>query len=168
MAIKRRKVPLGRVVTFDGTPVFQGLALMLADARVHGWTGILVSADRRQGVAERYGKMSQAFLSAAWIAWHTKRILLKPFTRKNPPNPANTPGHSTHELRSDAIAYRGPVGRPLAWWQEGLDVTEWDELLAVLRRLGYAAFQPYSSASEAHHVNLKRTPRWRLLKRGLR
>jgi hypothetical protein len=128
---------------------------MLADARAHGWHGRLNSADRRQGVAERYGKLSQAALYAGWIA------------HKAGFNPANPPGRSTHELRSDAVAYRGPVGRPLAWWQLGLDAGDAAQLRAVLNRLGYAAFRPYPDGREVHHVNLRRSPTRRLRQRSL-
>lgn len=162
----RMSARLNRTVKFDGTPVFQGQALMLGDARRHGWPGQLVSADRRKGVAERFGKLSQAALFAAWVAWSTRHVILA-FMRGQRPNPANSPGHSTHELRSDGVAYRGPVGRPLVWWKLGLDVTEWDELLHVLHELGYLAKQPYHSGSELHHVNLYRNPTRRLRKRGL-
>jgi hypothetical protein len=147
--------PLNQTIAFDGTPVFHGLALVLQDARDHGWSGRLNSADRRKGVAERYGRMSQYALYVAYWVKHLPGY-----------NPANAPGRSTHELRSDGIAYRGPVGRPLAWWQLGLDVEQADELRGVLKRLGYAAFRPYTSGSEAHHVNLRRNPRPRLRKRG--
>ncbi len=148
--VLERHAELNRTVGFDGVPVFRGLALMLQDARDRGWTGTLNSADRRDGVAERYGKRSQAALYAGWVR------------RQAGFNPANPPGRSTHELRSDGVAYRGPVGRPLSWWQLGLDVSEAEELRAVLNRLGYSAFRPYADGREAHHVNLKRNPRRRL------
>jgi hypothetical protein len=38
-------------------------------------------------------------------------------------NPANGPGQSTHERRNDGIAYPGPVGEQLEYWQVGMD---WD------------------------------------------
>lgn len=141
---KRRR--LRKTVSFDGTPVFYGLALMLKDARNNGWKGRLNSADRRKGVAERYGKLSQWALYIGWIR-HRAGF-----------NPANPPGRSTHELRSDGVPYRGPIGRPLNWWQLGMDVSDSDGLIRVLRRLGYRPFRPYSSSSEYHHINLKRPP----------
>lgn len=150
-----RKSKLRSTVDFDGTPVFHGLALMLQDARRNGWSGRLNSADRRRGVAERYGRMSQW---ALYVAYWIKR--LPGFS------PANPPGRSTHELRSDGVAYRGPVGRPLTWWKLGLDVSEADALRSVLAQLGYHAFRPYSAGSEAHHVNLRRSPVQRLRRRG--
>lgn len=150
---RRKKKRLDQTVTFSGTPLFRGHQLMLRDAAFHGWHGSVNSADRRRGVPERYGKLSQYALYMGWLA------------RKAGFNPANPPGRSTHELRSDGVAYRGPVGRPLAWWQLGLDVTESDQLLRVLRSLGYDAFRPYSSGSEAHHINLRKSPRRNLIRR---
>jgi len=154
-AKQRRRLRLNETVAFDGTPVFRGHALMLEDARRHGWQGTLTSADRRKGVAERYGKLSQAALYAAWLA------------RLPWANPANPPGRSTHELRSDAVAYPGPVGRPLAWWQLGLDCTDAPRLRTVLVGLGYDAFRPYADGREAHHVNLRSSPKPVLQRRGL-
>lgn len=147
MARKRRK-PLNHTVAFDGTPVFRGLARMLQDARKNGWSGSLTSADRRRGVPEKYGKLSQYALYMGWLA------------RRPGFNPANPPGYSTHELRTAS-------GRPLPWWGLGMDVTESDELVRVLNRLGYSAYKPYSSPSEQHHINLRRNPRRNLIKRGL-
>jgi hypothetical protein len=151
---RHRPPKLTATVAFDGVPVFRGHSLMLADARAHGWHGRLNSADRRKGVPERYGKLSQAALYAGWLA-HRAGF-----------NPANPPGRSTHELRSDGVAYAGPVGRPLAWWQLGLDASNAEELREVLNRLGYRAFRPYPSGSEAHHLNLKASPTATLRKRG--
>lgn len=146
------------VTTLDGVPVFRGLKRVLLDARAHGWAGTLTSADRRKGIPERYGKLSQAALYAGWIA------------HKLGFNPANPPGRSTHELRSDGVAYRGPVGRPLSWWQEGLDASLADQLRSVLARLGYDAFQPYKTGSEVHHTNFHISPvhHWRQRRRQKR
>jgi hypothetical protein len=152
----KRPPRMTATISYDHTPVFRGLARALSDARKHGWHGQLVSADRRKGVAEHYGKRSQWWLYMAYWVWHLKGS-----------NPANAPGRSTHELRSDGTAYRGPVGRPLAWWQLGLDCTNSDELLRILLKLGYHVRRPYTSASEAHHINFTRSPYRRLRQRGL-
>lgn len=152
---RRRRHALNQTVTRNGTPLFRGHRLMLDDAMKRGWTGVVNSADRRKGVPERYGKLSQAALYAGWIAGKAGYA------------PANKPGRSTHELRSDSVAYKGPVGRPLGWWQLGLDVTNSDQLLVILKQLGYDAFRPYSAGSERHHINLRRSPRRNLIKRGL-
>lgn len=153
--VKLRRPRLNETVGFDGTPCFRGLALMLEDCREHGWAGSLSSADRRPGVPEKYGKLSQLALWLGFIAG------------KAGFNPANPPGRSTHELRSDGVAYRGPVGRPLAWWQLGLDCTDAETLRSIAARLGYPAFRPYPDGREAHHVNLRANPRRVLRKRRL-
>lgn len=147
---------LTETVAFDGVPTFRGLALLLQDCRDHGWHGRLNSSDRRKGVAERYGKMSQAALYVAYWVRHLPGFA-----------PANAPGRSTHELRSDGAAYRGPVGRPLSWYQLGLDVSNDVELVRIARQLGYDLRHPYTSGAEAHHVNLYKSPTKRLRARGI-
>ena len=143
--LERRRVR--KTVAFDGVPVPRGLALVLQDARDHGVRFRLLSADRRRGVAERFGKMSQAALYACWQA------------RRPGCNPANPPGRSTHELRSDGVAYKGPMGRSLYWWQLGLDVDGSQALLEWLLRHGYRAKRPYNDPREAHHLNFVANPR---------
>jgi hypothetical protein len=99
---------LNHTVTFDGVPMFKGLALALQDARQHGAKFTVTSADRRKGVAEKYGKKSQWWLYMAYWVWHLKGA-----------NPANHPGQSSHELRSDGRALQGscrPSARLVAAW----------------------------------------------------
>lgn len=75
-------------------------------------------------------------------------------------NPANRPGQSTHELRSDGVAYRGPVGRRLLSWQVGMDWTRAHEVVEVARRFGFTATITYpNNPKEQHHVNFRRAPR---------
>lgn len=154
---RRNRRSLDRTVAFDGTPCFRGQALMLQDCREHGWSGALVSGDRRAGVAEKYGKSSQAALYFGFE--HGLPGFL----------PANPPGHSSHELRDGPgnLPYPGQDGSALQWWQLGLDVSEWDQLVAVAKRLGYNLQQPYHSGSELHHVNLFSNPRKNLIARGI-
>lgn len=84
-------------------------------------------------------------------------------------NPANPPGRSTHERRSDGVAYAGPVGRPLRWWQVGIDCTNADAVIAAGRKHGWIFVRPYSSGLERHHLNLTKAPRFfRPLKKGMR
>jgi hypothetical protein len=74
-------------------------------------------------------------------------------------NPANPPGRSTHERRSDGVAYAGPAGRPLFWWQLGIDNTNSPALCAAARDEGWIVTVTYpGSSSEAHHVNLRKRP----------
>lgn len=73
----------------------------------------------------------------------------------------NRPGRSTHECRSDGVAYRGPVGRKLDDWQCGMD---WPNnsigaVMAAFRSFGERPFHPYASGVEYHHVNLLAAPK---------
>lgn len=81
--------------------------------------------------------------------------------RTSPPGVANPPGRSTHELRSDGSAYPGPVGRPLAWWQQGLDCNDADvpHMIHAAKARGWVLHQPYGSGVERHHLNFARKPR---------
>lgn len=85
-------------------------------------------------------------------------------------NPANPPGRSTHERRSDGVAYPGPTGRPLFGWQCGFDVNDWetDGCIEWGKKNGYVIFRPYPVGSEYHHLNFQKEPRIKRkdLKRG--
>jgi lysozyme len=147
-----------RTVAFDGTPTYWGLAKPLLLAREHGWAGKLDSSDRRPGVAEQFGKKSQAALFECM----QRRIALG---GRCPPecsgscDDANPPGSSSHEQLSDARGFPGPVGRQLAWWELGLDVGDSDKLLAILAKLGYQVHRTYpNNPSEFHHLNLTADP----------
>lgn len=106
----------------------------------------------------------------------TQEQLYNGFVRGLPGyNPANPPGRSTHERRSDAVAYPGPVGRKLKPYQVGMD---WDipHVRAVIKafaELGWIATVTYpTSARERQHVNVRRKGRefvpFQALKRGSR
>jgi hypothetical protein len=153
LARNRRKY-LTETVAFDGVPTQRGLALLLARARRVGWKGQLNSSDRRKGVAERFGHQSQAALYAGF--------------QKGLPgfNPANPPGFSSHELRSDGSALFGYRGRKLPWYEMGLDVDQDDALQMRLREMGVDARHPYSTPSEAHHLNVLHDPTSILAKLG--
>lgn len=89
------------------------------------------------------------------------------FEHQNDPgfNPANPPGTSTHELRSDGVAYRGPRGRPLRWWQCGIDVDDAhvEAFIRSCNKHGWHAHITYpNSVLEHHHVNLTRPPKYSL------
>lgn len=77
-------------------------------------------------------------------------------------NPANPPGYSTHELKSDGAAYSYmPRGTSLQWWQQGFDVNDAD-VEHVIKQAdwhNWILFRPYSSGSEYHHLNFKSKPR---------
>jgi hypothetical protein len=74
--------------------------------------------------------------------------------------PANPPGRSTHELKSDGVAYRVPAGRDLKWWQQGFDVNDQDVQNVINQAAwhGWALYRPYSTGSEYHHLNFARRP----------
>lgn len=78
--------------------------------------------------------------------------------------PANPPGFSTHELRSDGVAYPVKRGSRLKWWQVGIDIDDAhvNAFIKVAKKHGWIAWRPYPTGLEHHHVNLKRMP---LLKR---
>jgi lysozyme len=93
---------------------------------------------------------------------HTQAFLFAGFSKHLPGFlPANAPGHSTHELYSDGVAYRGPSGRPLAPWQCGLDwnVEAVPKLIEAGKHFGWDLFQPYPSGAEAHHLNFRSRPK---------
>ena len=102
-----------------------------------------------EAILHRHGKHSQAELYATL-----------------PAGVANPPGRSTHELRSDGVAYPGPIGRKLDWWQEGFDVNDSDvhRVIAAARKYGWVLRQPYNSGVEFHHLNFAKKPRPRTLK----
>jgi lysozyme len=147
-----------RTVAFDSTPVFWGLAKPLLLARERGWGGRLNSADRRKGVAERYGKRSQAAL----FDCAQRRIAIGrcPAECAGNCNPANPPGASSHELCSDGSAFgRRAKGTNLSWWELGLDVDDSQGLLDRLIALGYDIRRTYpNSKQEFHHVNFNASP----------
>jgi len=85
-------------------------------------------------------------------------------------NPANPPGRSTHERRSDGVAYPGPIGRPLRWWQCGIDCANSEAFINAAKERGWIVVRPYNSSSEWHHVNFHKEP-WltpKPLKKGSR
>jgi GH25 family lysozyme M1 (1,4-beta-N-acetylmuramidase) len=148
-----------RTIGLDGTPIFWGLAKPLVRARERGWGGRLTSADRRTGVPERFGKKSQAALFACFQ--RSTQIGRCPGECGGDCNPANPPGHSSHELRSDGSAAFGGrgSGTKLNWWELGIDADDSDGLLKHLKALGYKANHSYpGSASEAHHINFTTDP----------
>jgi lysozyme len=157
-----------QTVAFDGTPTFWGLAKPLLRARQHGWRGKLMSSDRRQGVAERFGKSSQARLFDCFERFLAlgKRC---PADCGGNCNPANAPGASSHECFSDGTDAFGnrPAGTQLAWWELGLDVSDNPALLRALAALGYKAKLTYpNNPKESHHTNFTANPGPVLAARG--
>jgi hypothetical protein len=77
------------------------------------------------------------------------------------PNPANPPGRSTHECKSDGVPYPGPIGRQLEPWQCGIDVDDAHvpAMIAAAARHGWVLFQPYPGGREYHHLNFRFEPK---------
>ncbi len=138
-------------VAFHGAPMFRAQAWALWDFEFVGKNPLAVfSADRREGVAERFGKMSQAALFRGWVQ------------RRPGFNPANPPGRSSHELRSDGNwVYDRPAGATLPNYMLGLDVVCGSTAAPIVRWLnehGYSAVCPYPDTREAHHMVFTRDP----------
>src|SRR5262249_27850627 len=92
---------------------------------------------------------------------HTQRELYQLFLEGRGA-PANPPGFSTHELRSDGAAYpQFSRGGPAPWWAHGLDVNHWEvpHVIAAAARYGWRLFQPYHSGDEFHHLNFASRPK---------
>lgn len=86
-------------------------------------------------------------------------------------NPANPPGYSTHERRSDGVAYSWiPRGFPLRDYMVGIDSTDPGGIIREARELGWLVTVTYpSNPRESHHVNFRKKPRlkvFRVLERG--
>lgn len=91
---------------------------------------------------------------------HSQKYL---YDHQNEPgfNPANPPGHSTHELHNDGVAYDAPDGAALKWWQCGLDVDDAHvrAFIDAAKAQGWIASITYpGSASEYHHLNFRKMP----------
>lgn len=148
-----------RTIGLDGAPVFWGLAKALVRARERGWGGRVSAGDRRAGVPERFGKKSQATLHGCFT--RSEAIGRCPAECGGDCNPANPPGFSSHELRSDGSQGFGgrPSGAKLPWFELGMDCDDSDGLLAHLGALGYKVHRTYpGSIKEHHHINFTASP----------
>jgi len=131
-----------------GKDIAPYIAIVTADAGATA-NSIYRGADA-QAILTAHGHQSQAQLYAGFEA-HKPGFL-----------PANPPGFSTHELKSDGAAYpSGPRGGQLQWWQEGFDVDDdkVDAVKAAGLAHGWDLFQPYSSGTEFHHLNFRAEPK---------
>jgi len=93
---------------------------------------------------------------------HSQRELYLMWLHRAPgANPANPPGRSTHELRSDGVAYPhvAPGGK-LLWWQCGIDVDDAHvpAFTRVAEKHGWEVWRPYGTRSEYHHINFRKPP----------
>lgn len=142
--------PAWETVAYQGVPMFRAQAWALLDYELSGGSLIVNSADRRYGVAERFGKSSQKYL----------------FENQHRPGffPANPPGFSSHELRSDGNAVYGVSrGRAIPKHMLGIDAVnrpggDAARIVAWLNSHGYRATRPYRTGSERHHFVFLRSP----------
>lgn len=134
-----------RFLVVQGSPcnVTAAAYFALLTKATHSTVNAIYRGDDARAILHRHGK-------------HTQRELYLSLPR----GVANPPGRSTHELRSDGAAYRGPIGRKLQWWQEGIDVNDNNVLSMILeaRFHGWFLFQPYRAGVEYHHLNFRRRP----------
>lgn len=103
--------------------------------------------DDARALLNKYGKHSQAQLYQMFLEGRG--------------SPANPPGFSTHELKSDGVAFpQVPRGHDLPWYGMGFDVNDSDvaRCIAIARRYGWTLFRPYPSGSEFHHLNFRFEP----------
>jgi hypothetical protein len=160
--LRRSKKPKG----FDGCPVSPIVHAVLSDCREHlDFKFQIISADRRDGVAQKFGHSSQLQL---WnLFQHGKGL------------PANPPLTSTHEYKNGGTSKYGTgtpayhtefkVGATLPPWALGLDFASNDqatEFIGHAKDLGYHFFQPYNSGSELHHLCIAVNPLENLIKRN--
>lgn len=148
----RLTYPAFHTVAYQGVPMFRALAWALWDYEVHDGHLEVSSGDRRVGVAEKFGHQSQKALYDGWKAGRKGYL------------PANPPGFSAHELRSDgAAAYGVPRGAVIPDYMLGIDA-EWPgtgdatRVVAWLNAHGYYARKIYPTASEAHHFSFFKSP----------
>jgi hypothetical protein len=134
----------------QGCPCNPTLApyIAMVSEEINGVVNSIYRGADAEPILRAHGHSSQAELYYGWI--HRLPGFL----------PANPPGRSTHELRSDGVAYAGPLGRKLDWWQQGFDVNDdqVDHWKSAARSHGWVLFQPYNSGSEFHHLNFHQPP----------
>jgi hypothetical protein len=145
-----------RYVVYDGCPVPQGIARRLKVLKKDVPSARLNSGYRGEQAAGLLHKLGK----------HTQGELYDGFRRGLPGYlPANPPGFSSHELRSDGNSFFGkPRGARLPWWQCGLDFNDQDipKLIRAAKKHGWDLRQPYTSGPEYHHLNFAKKPRLKL------
>ena len=135
--------------TIQGNPVDASIcpfiAIVVNDA--HATVNSIYRGDDAATILHKHGK-------------HTQRELYDTL----PAGTANPPGFSTHELKSDGVAYPWiPRGHSLLWWMQGFDVNDSDVPHVKYQALthGWHLFQPYPGGVEFHHLNFAAEPKTR-------
>lgn len=138
-------------LVIQGCPANKWVApyIALMANEIHGTVNSIYRGADAEKILNAHGHSSQAQLYDGWVH------------RRPGFNPANPPGHSTHELRSDGVAYPSiPSGHILPWWGQGWDVNDVQvgEWKACAKSHGWQIFQPYPTGSEFHHLNFHFQP----------
>ena len=125
------------------------IALLAAEAKCQPTS--LYRAEDAEAILHRHGKHSQAELFDGWL--HHRAGFL----------PANRPGTSSHEMKSDGVAYpQVPAGHNLPhWWMQGMDWPDAcvDRVIKAAKGHGWDLFRPYPSGSEHHHLQFRSEPK---------
>lgn len=147
--------PAYGVVNFQGRPMYRCIAWALHDYILHGGHLIVNSADRRDSVIRAFNRKYKASLSS-------QKFL---FENQHRPGffPANPPGFSSHELRSDGNGFYGPRGARIPRYKLGIDAVQRPggdaaSVVSWLNRHGYSATRPYNVLSERHHFSFRKSP----------
>lgn len=135
-----------RVIDGCACPASVAPYVYLVVRRARQTASSIYRGEDAKAVLHRHGKRTQAEI-------HRDMPLIS--------NPA---GRSTHELRSDGVAWPGPVGRKLEEWQVGVDSggDDHDSKMAInaaATHYGWATFHPYARGVEGHHWGFKHQPR---------
>lgn len=109
-----------------------------------------------QALENKYGHHSQAQLFDATPAQRRAWGVI---------GTPDRPGESTHELKSDGVAFpHYPRGADLLWWMQGWDVNgaaQADDCIRAAARFGFKVFRPYTSGAEVHHLCFAEEPKGR-------
>lgn len=145
---------LPKFITIQGCPVHPDIgayiAVLVNDANANVVS--IYRGDDARPILNKHGHHSQVQIFDATPAERAAWGIL---------GTPNRPGESTHELKSDAVAYKKiPLGQDLEWWMQGFDVDDADvvRVFAQANRRGWHVWQPYKSGAEHHHLNFLDKP----------
>lgn len=162
-------LPAYHTVLYEGVPMFRAQAWVLFDYKVHGGHYQVNSGNRQDSVVKKYrghgikpGYKSQKELSDLWIwasnRWGRAGAIARGIF------PANLPGSSSHEGRSDGNAFYGvPFGQKIPQYKYGIDIVDKPggdakRFVEWANSKGYSAVRPHPTTSERHHMAFKKSP----------